>query len=112
MKNILIMCAGGFSSSLMAKKTTELMRSKGYDVNVEASSESSGHKKIEAKEYDLYLISPQIRMYSKRLINAAEKANVDIDLIPFDAYSPVVPSMTKLAKIIIKNLNIEKSDLD
>ncbi|MBA4601585.1 hypothetical protein [Thermoactinomyces mirandus] len=38
MKKVLIICAGGMSSSLMAKKTTDFLKAKGNDIVVDATS--------------------------------------------------------------------------
>ena len=38
MKKVLIICAAGMSSSLMAKKTTEFLNGKVHDLKVDAVS--------------------------------------------------------------------------
>ena len=59
MAKALIICAAGMSSSLMAKKTTEFLKGKGQDIEVDAISATEGGKAIAASEFDLYLVSPQ-----------------------------------------------------
>ena len=71
MAKALIICAAGMSSSLMAKKTTEFFKSKGDDIEVDAISATEGGKAIAAAEFDLYLISPQTKMYYKQFEEAA-----------------------------------------
>ncbi|MFR7863649.1 MAG: PTS cellobiose transporter subunit IIB, partial [Streptococcus salivarius] len=63
MAKALIICAAGMSSSLMAKKTTEFLKGKGQDIEVDAISATEGGKAIAASEFDLYLGSPQTKMY-------------------------------------------------
>ena len=46
MAKALIICAAGMSSSLMAKKTTEVLKAKGEDVEVDAISATEGGKAI------------------------------------------------------------------
>ena len=42
MKKALIICAGGMSSSVIAKKTTESLQGKGNEIQVDATSQSQG----------------------------------------------------------------------
>lgn len=63
MKKALIICAGGMSSSVIAKKTTESLQGKGNEIQVDATSQSQGANTIAKDEYDLYLVSPQTKMY-------------------------------------------------
>ena len=68
MAKALIICAAGMSSSLMAKKTTEFLKGKGQDIEVDAISATEGGKAIAASEFDLYLVSPQ-----KCILNSLKK---------------------------------------
>lgn len=86
MKKILIICAAGISSSLIAKKATEHFKSRNIDTIIKASSVMAGAKSIASNEYDLYLVSPQTRQYLKELTSAANKHNRPIDLLPAQAY--------------------------
>ena len=51
------------SSSLVAKKATALFQTQGADIEVAATSVYAGQKAIEDDQFDLYLVSPQTRMY-------------------------------------------------
>ena len=73
MAKALIICAAGMSSSLMAKKTTEFLKGKGQDIEVDAISATEGGKAIAASEFDLYLVSPQTKMYFKQFEEAGAK---------------------------------------
>ena len=86
MAKALIICAAGMSSSLMAKKTTEFLKGKGHDIEVDAVSATEGGKAIAAAEYDLYLISPQTKMYFKQFEEAGAKVGKPIVQIPPQAY--------------------------
>lgn len=50
MKKALIICAGGMSSSLIAKKTTDHLQKQGKDIELDATSQSQGAKLIEKGE--------------------------------------------------------------
>ncbi|MCE7792751.1 PTS cellobiose transporter subunit IIB [Salipaludibacillus sp. CUR1] len=104
MKQALIICAAGMSSSLMAKKTTEYFDSKGKDIKVDAVSTSEGTQKIEDSEFDLFLISPQTKMHYKKLKETGDRAGKPVINIPPQAYIPVPMGIEKLANLILQEL--------
>lgn len=104
MAKALIICAAGMSSSLMAKKTTEFFKGKGDDIEVDAISATEGGKAISAAEFDLYLISPQTKMYYKQFEEAAAKVGKPIAQIPPQAYIPIPMGIEKMANLIKENI--------
>lgn len=104
MKKALIICAAGMSSSLMAKKTTEFLKSKGYDVLVDAVSATEGKDMIERSDFDLFLVSPQTKMYYDKFSEAGASVNKPIVSIPPQAYIPIPIGIQKMAKLILENL--------
>lgn len=104
MAKALIICAAGMSSSLMAKKTTEFLKSKGHDIEVDAISATEGGKAIAAAEFDLYLISPQTKMYFKQFEDAGAKVGKPIVQIPPQAYIPIPMGIEKMANLILKKI--------
>ncbi|WP_067838988.1 PTS cellobiose transporter subunit IIB [Amphibacillus sediminis] len=104
MKKALIICAGGMSSSVIAKKTTEYFAGKGVEIELDATSASQGASTIAQDQYDLYLVSPQTKMYFANLEKAAVKQNKPIVNIPPQAYVPIPMGIEKLAKVIEENI--------
>lgn len=104
MSKALIICAAGMSSSLMAKKTTEYFASKGQDIQVDAISATEGAKAIAEGKFDLYLVSPQTKMYYANLKDAADKAGKAIAQIPPQAYIPIPMGIEKMAQLIVDNI--------
>ncbi|EJP26932.1 PTS cellobiose transporter subunit IIB [Streptococcus anginosus] len=104
MSKALIICAAGMSSSLMAKKTTEFLKGKGHDIEVDAVSATEGGKAIAAAEYDLYLISPQTKMYFKQFEEAGAKVGKPIVQIPPQAYIPIPMGIEKMANLILEKI--------
>lgn len=104
MVKALIICAAGMSSSLMAKKTTEFLKGKGHDIEVDAVSATEGGKTIAAAEYDLYLISPQTKMYFKQFEEAGAKVGKPIVQIPPQAYIPIPMGIEKMANLILEKI--------
>ena len=104
MSKALIICAAGMSSSLMAKKTTEYLQGEGHDITIEAIGATEGNKVIESAAYDIYLISPQTRMYFKQFEETGKKANRPVVQIPPQAYIPIPTGIQALAKVVLDNL--------
>ena len=104
MAKALIICAAGMSSSLMAKKTTEFLKGKGQDIEVDAISATEGGKAIAASEFDLYLVSPQTKMYFKQFEEAGAKVVKPFVKIPPQAYIPIPMVIEKMANLIVENI--------
>ncbi|KXT75716.1 PTS cellobiose transporter subunit IIB [Streptococcus sp. DD12] len=104
MAKALIICAAGMSSSLMAKKTTEFLRGKNQDIEVDAISATEGKKAIDKADFDLYLISPQTKMYFKQFEEAAAKVGKPVVQIPPQAYIPIPMGIEKMANLISDNI--------
>ncbi|HEU7569140.1 TPA: PTS cellobiose transporter subunit IIB [Streptococcus pneumoniae] len=102
MAKALIICAAGMSSSLMAQKTTEFL--KGKDIVVDAISATEGGKAIAAAAFDLYLVSPQTKMYFKQFEEAGSKAGKPVVQIPPQAYIPIPMGIEKMANLILENI--------
>lgn len=104
MARALIICAAGMSSSLMAKKTTEFFKGKGQDIEVEAVSATEGSKAIAQASFDLYLVSPQTKMFLKQFEEAGKKVGKPVVAIPPQAYIPISMGIEKMATLITDNL--------
>lgn len=104
MKKALIICAAGMSSSVIARKTTAHLKEQGNDIEVNATSQSQGATAIAKDEYDLYLVSPQTKMYFNTLETAAKKQDKPIVNIPPQAYVPIPMGIEKLSKVITDHI--------
>ncbi|MHC5246990.1 PTS cellobiose transporter subunit IIB [Enterococcus sp. LJL120] len=104
MKKALIICAGGMSSSVIAKKATDYFKEQGKEIELDATSATQGATKIAQDEYDLYLVSPQTKMYFDNLKKAADGKNKPITNIPPQAYVPIPMAIEKLAAVVESNL--------
>ncbi|MEK2534902.1 PTS cellobiose transporter subunit IIB [Tetragenococcus halophilus] len=104
MKNVLIICAGGMSSSVLAKKSTEFLKEKGNDIQVDATSTNEGQKMIEKGKYDLFLVSPQTKTYYKQLKDKGDRYGYPVVNIPPQAYVPIPMGIEKLSNLILQEL--------
>ena len=102
MKKVLIICAAGISSFLMAKKASEYFQSSGEETVVNAASVMAGAKAISGDEHDIYLVSPQTRQYFDELSKSALKKNKAIELLPAQAYVPNENGVEILCALIQK----------
>lgn len=105
MAKALIICAAGMSSSLMAKKTTAFFQEKGLAIEVDAINATEGAKAIAGAGFDLYLISPQTKMYYKQFEEGAQKVGKPIVQIPPQAYIPIPMGIEKMAALIEENIH-------
>lgn len=104
MRKVLIICAGGMSSSLLAKKVTDYFKEKNHDILVDATGANDGGKKIESSDFELFLVSPQTKMYYKRLKDAGDRVGKPVANIPPQAYIPIPMGIEKLANLILEEL--------
>lgn len=103
MKKVLIICAAGMSSSMMASKVTELFKEKGEDIVVDAVSATEGDKMIKNSDFDLFLISPQTTMFLDKFIKRGKTVDKPVVSIPFQAYVPIPNGIQNLAELIEEN---------
>ncbi|MEY8468278.1 PTS cellobiose transporter subunit IIB [Faecalibaculum rodentium] len=104
MKKALIICVGGMSSSMIAKKTTESLQAKNHDVEVTAVGVIEGEQLIKDKAFDLYLISPQTKMYLKNFQKIGEEVGSKVIPIPPQAYIPVPMGIAKMHDLVVKEI--------
>lgn len=104
MKKALIICAAGMSSSMIAQKTTDMLKQKGHDVVLEARGVNEGEQCIKDQTYDLYLVSPQTKMYLKKLTDLGAANGKKVVPIPPQAYIPVPMGITKMCDLVVKEI--------
>lgn len=100
MKKVMLICNAGMSSSLMAKKASEYLASNGYDIKVDSTTSAEAEDIFNNSEYDMILVSPQIRMLFNEYSKKAEEKGKEIAQVGFDAYSPTSMGISKMAKLI------------
>lgn len=65
MKNILLVCAAGMSTSMLVKRMQAYAESTNTEVNINAMSISEAKEKIKKNEADVVLLGPQVRFQKK-----------------------------------------------
>lgn len=104
MKKVLIICAAGMSSSMMAAKTTQWFEQNGKEIFVDAVSATEGQKMIGNSDFDLFLVSPQTKMYYEKLKDAGDRVGKVVVEIPPQAYVPIPMGIEKMADLITNAL--------
>lgn len=89
------------SSSVMAKNN-RLFQTKGIDIVVDATTATEGTKAIETRDFDLFIISPQTKMYVKQFAEAGARVGKPVVEIPFPAYIPIPSGIEKMAQLIYR----------
>lgn len=85
MRNILLACSAGMSTSLLVKKMEEAAESKDIQVNIKAMSSDNAFQALD--EYDVLLIGPQMRFMKKKFIKAAEEQGLEMPIETIDSVS-------------------------
>lgn len=68
MKNILLVCAGGMSTSMLVKRMIEHANAISFDVNITALAIAEAKGKIKNNEVDIVLLGPQVRFRKQSLM--------------------------------------------
>jgi len=84
MKNILLACSAGMSTSLLVGKMKEAAESKGIEANIWAVSQDKALKEIE--KADVLLIGPQMRFLKNKFSKVTEEMGIPLEVIDTMAY--------------------------
>ncbi len=87
MKNIMLACSAGMSTSLLVSKMEEKAAEKGIEVNIWAVAQDKVVKEVE--KADVLLIGPQMRFMKKKYTVVAEEHGIPLDVIDPVAYGRV-----------------------
>ncbi|WP_404456201.1 PTS sugar transporter subunit IIB [Oceanobacillus kapialis] len=87
MKNILLACSAGMSTSLLVTKMEEKATEKGVEVTIWAVAQDKVMKEIE--KADVLLIGPQMRFMKNKYTAVADEHGIPVDVIDPIAYGRV-----------------------
>lgn len=83
MKNILLVCSAGMSTSLLVNKMIAAAKDMGIEINIKAMSISECASAVD--QADIVLLGPQIR-YQKSQVDALVKGRVPVEIIDMRLY--------------------------
>jgi PTS system cellobiose-specific IIB component len=85
MKNILLVCAAGMSTSMLVKRMKEHAEAGNIEVNINALSVPEAKEKIKRNEADVVLLGPQVR-FQKSEIESAAQGKIPVAVIDMKHY--------------------------
>ena len=83
MKNILLVCAAGMSTSLLVNKMKAAAKEKGIEINIDALPVSECSSVID--KVDIVLLGPQVR-FQKPQVDALVKGRIPVEVIDMRLY--------------------------
>ena len=83
MKNILLVCAAGMSTSLLVNKMKAAAKEKGIEINIGALPVSECSSVID--KVDIVLLGPQVR-FQKPQVDALVKGRIPVEVIDMRLY--------------------------
>lgn len=93
---ILLLCAGGMSTSILMKKMESYWKEEGEELEIKAAG--LGEYEDNYKEFDIIMVGPQV---AYRLKEIKENTGLPCDTIPsFDYAVANCPNIMKLAKTL------------
>lgn len=98
MKKILLLCAGGMSTSLLMNKMYKA--AKDINLEIEIDARPIGSVELYIDGVDIVLIGPQVR-YQKSQVDDLVKGRIPVEIIDMKLYG------TMNGKVILENI-IEK----
>lgn len=79
MKDIMLVCSAGMSTSLLVTKMEKAATEKGLDVNIFAVSESEASKHFD--NISVLLLGPQVRYLKGKFTKALAPKSIPVDII-------------------------------
>ena len=83
MKNILLVCAAGMSTSLLVNKMKAAAKERGLEINIDALPVSECSRVIDT--VDMVLLGPQVR-FQKPQVDALVQGRVPVEVIDMRLY--------------------------
>lgn len=87
MKNILLACSAGMSTSLLVSKMKEAAQEKGIEAEIWAVAQDKAPSEME--KADVVLIGPQMRFMKKKFSVVADGLGIPLEVIDPMAYGRI-----------------------
>lgn len=85
MKNILLVCAMGMSTSILVNRMKEYAQRENISVSINALAIQEAKEKIKKNEVDVVLLGPQVR-FQKKEIEDTTKGMIPVEVIDMKHY--------------------------
>ncbi|MBK3493392.1 PTS sugar transporter subunit IIB [Viridibacillus sp. YIM B01967] len=101
MKNIMLVCVAGMSTSLLVTKMQKAAESKNLEAEIFAISESEVDSTLQSKAVDVLLLGPQVRYLKGSYETKYKDKNIPIEVINMTDYG-----MMNGEKVLTQALNL------
>lgn len=85
MKNILLVCAAGMSTSMLVKRMQDHAVAENISVNINALAIAEAKERIKNNEVDVILLGPQVR-FQKSEIEEVAQGKIPVSVIDMKHY--------------------------
>ncbi|KOS67909.1 PTS cellobiose transporter subunit IIB [Lysinibacillus contaminans] len=86
MKNIMLVCVAGMSTSLLVSKMQKAAQEQNIEADIYAIAENEVDKILKSKNVDVLLLGPQVRYLKGTFESKYKEKNVPIDVINMADY--------------------------
>ena len=86
MKNIMLVCVAGMSTSLLVSKMQKAAQEQNIEADIYAIAENEVDKTLTSKNVDVLLLGPQVRYLKGTFESKYKDKNVPIDVINMADY--------------------------
>lgn len=101
MKNIVLFCSAGMSTSLLVTKMQKYANEKGYDLNIWAVPVDEATTQV--PKADVVLLGPQIRHMKDEIKKLTDEQGINVEVIPLVEYGTMQgDKVVELALSLIK----------
>lgn len=85
--NILVVCSGGMSTSLLVESMKKAAEKEGVECQIQSGSAALVSE--EAPKYDIILVAPQVRHKLRTIEEAVSRHKKTVTLIPPEMYGKI-----------------------
>ncbi|MEG0258474.1 MAG: PTS sugar transporter subunit IIB [Lysinibacillus sp.] len=86
MKNIMLVCVAGMSTSLLVSKMQKAAQEQNIEADIYAIAESEVDKILTNRNVDVLLLGPQVRYLKGNFEKKYQEKNIPIDVINMSDY--------------------------
>ena len=86
MKNIMLACSAGMSTSLLVNKMKEAAEAQGIEANIAAYSSAEAEQRLASEDVDVLLLGPQVRFMQKQFEDIVAGKNIPVAVIDMADY--------------------------
>lgn len=86
---VLMVCSGGFSSAIVVESIKKEAIKQNMELEIKAVGATEFGEELNAGQYDLAIVAPQVRHMVKTFVEKASELGVPVELIEPTGYTPI-----------------------